>query len=239
MSARSHKHAQVELALGALRIDGPVCGVDEAGRGPLAGPVYAAAVVLDPARQIRGLRDSKQLDAERRETLSLRIRERARAWAIASASVEEIDSLNILQASLLAMQRAVAALGVAPVLARVDGDRPPRLDCPVQTIVGGDASDRAISAASILAKVARDEAMRALHERFPQYGFDRHKGYATREHRGLLERHGPCIAHRRSFAPVRALLGGAGRSGGNAVGLPLVDADIGLVVGAGTRRDRG
>ncbi|HEY0879767.1 MAG TPA: ribonuclease HII [Zeimonas sp.] len=207
MTARSRRRPQAELALGAFRVDGPVCGVDEAGRGPLAGPVYAAAVVLDPARPIRGLRDSKQLDAERRETLSLRIRERACAWAIASASVEEIDSLNILQASLLAMQRAVAALGVAPVLARVDGDRPPKLACAVQAIVGGDASDRAISAASILAKVARDEVMRSLHERFPQYGFDRNKGYGTPEHLGQLLRHGPCSEHRRSFAPVRALLG--------------------------------
>ncbi len=204
--ARSRSRRQVELAIGALGIDGPVCGVDEAGRGPLAGPVYAAAVVLDPARTIRGLRDSKQLDAQRRETLSLRIRERASAWAIASASVEEIDSLNILQASLLAMQRAVAALGVAPALARVDGDRAPKLACAVQTIVGGDASDRAISAASILAKVARDAAMCELHERFPLYGFDRHKGYGTPEHLRILQQNGPCGAHRRSFAPVRALL---------------------------------
>ncbi|MCD6680728.1 MAG: ribonuclease HII [Burkholderiaceae bacterium] len=210
MIVHSPRRAQAELALGALQVDGPVCGVDEAGRGPLAGPVYAAAVVLDPRRQIRGLRDSKQLDAPRRETLSLRIRERARAWAIASASVEEIDELNILQASLLAMQRAVAALGVAPVLARIDGDRAPKLACAVQTIVGGDASDRAISAASILAKVARDEAMCALHERFPQYGFDRHKGYGTPEHLRLLQRNGPCGAHRRSFAPVRMLLASPG-----------------------------
>ncbi len=206
MNARARRHAQAGLALGAPRIDGPVCGVDEAGRGPLAGPVYAAAVVLDPGRAIRGLRDSKQLDAHRRETLSLRIRERARAWAIASASVEEIDALNILQASLLAMQRAVAALGLAPALARVDGDRAPRLACAVQTIVGGDASDRAISAASILAKVARDEAMQALHEHYPNYAFDRNKGYGTPEHLRLLQRNGPCVAHRRSFAPVRALI---------------------------------
>ncbi len=206
MNARTRRYAQAELALGALRADGPVCGVDEAGRGPLAGPVYAAAVVLDPDRTIRGLRDSKQLDAHKRETLSLRIRERARAWAIASASVEEIDALNILQASLLAMQRAVAALGIAPALARVDGDRAPKLACAVQTIVGGDASDRAISAASILAKVARDEAMCALHERYPHYGFDRNKGYGTPEHLQLLQRNGPCGAHRRSFAPVRALI---------------------------------
>ena len=207
MKLPSRSRAQRTLALQALPVDGFVCGVDEAGRGPLAGPVYAAAVVLDPRRPIRGLRDSKQLDAERRETLSLRIRERARAWAIASASVGEIDTLNILQASLLAMQRAVASLGVAPVLARVDGDRAPKLACTVQTIVGGDASDRSISAASILAKVARDEAMRELHERFPHYGFDRNKGYGTPEHLGLLQRHGPCSEHRRSFAPVRHLLG--------------------------------
>src|SRR5690606_13318401 len=166
----------------------------------------------------------KQLDAERRETLSLRIRERARAWAIASASVDEIDSLNILQASLLAMQRAVASLGVAPVLARVDGDRAPKLACAVQTIVGGDASDRAISAASILAKVARDEAMRALHERLPLYGFDRRKGYATPEHLGQLQRHSRCSMHRRSFAPVRQLLGTCDS------GVPHGDAITGLLV---------
>lgn len=226
MSVRTPERAQRVLALGQLRIDGFVCGVDEAGRGPLAGPVYAAAVVLDPRRPIRGLRDSKQLDAERRETLSLRIRERARAWAIASASVAEIDSLNILQASLLAMQRAVATLGVEPMLARVDGDRAPKLACAVQTIVGGDASDRAISAASILAKVARDEAMRGLHERFPDYGFDRNKGYGTPEHLGQLRRHGPCSEHRRSFAPVRHLLGTGERAAlaGEAIaGLHLFD----------------
>lgn len=196
-----------QLALVLSLPDGPVCGVDEAGRGPLAGAVYAAAVVLDAGAPIEGLRDSKVLTAQRRETLSQRIRERARAWAVASADTAEIDRLNILQASLLAMQRAVAALAVEPVLARVDGNQPPRLRCAVQTLVGGDALDPAISAASILAKCARDEAMRALHARFPQYGFDRHKGYATPEHLELLRRHGPCPEHRRSFAPVRALLG--------------------------------
>lgn len=185
---------------------GPVCGVDEAGRGPLAGPVYAAAVVLDEAVPIEGLRDSKVLAEARREALALVVRERARAWAIGCASVEEIDRLNILQATLLAMRRAVDALAVQPVLARVDGNQPPRLRCAVQTVVGGDASDPAISAASILAKCARDEVMRALHLRFPQYGFDRHKGYSTAEHLELLRRHGPCPEHRRSFAPVRVLL---------------------------------
>lgn len=198
--------AQRALALDVPVLTGPVCGIDEAGRGPLAGPVYAAAVVLDPRRPIRGLRDSKELNPAQRETLSLKIRERASAWAIASATVEEIDRMNILQATLLAMQRAVDALAVLPVLARVDGDRPPRLRCAVQTIVGGDRSEPAISAASILAKCARDEAMRALHEVFPHYGFDRHKGYATPEHMQLLLVHGPCREHRRSFAPVRTLL---------------------------------
>jgi len=179
---------------------GPVCGVDEAGRGPLAGPVYAAAVVLDEAAPIEGLRDSKVLAEARREALALVVRARARAWAIGCASVEEIDRLNILQATLLAMRRAV------------DGNQPPRLRCAVQTVVGGDASDPAISAASILAKCARDEVMRALHLRFPQYGFDRHKGYSTAEHLELLRRHGPCPEHRRSFAPVRGLLAPAAAS---------------------------
>ena len=187
---------------------GPVCGVDEAGRGPLAGPVYAAAVILDPQAPIAGVRDSKVLTAARREALSREIRERALAWAIASASVGEIDALNILQATLLAMQRAVDALSIEPTLARVDGNRSPRLRCVVQTLVGGDAIDPAISAASILAKCARDEAMLALHERFPHYRFDRHKGYPTAEHLALLRQHGPCPEHRRSFAPVRALLAG-------------------------------
>lgn len=199
--------AQAQIALLPGVAGGPVCGVDEAGRGPLAGPVYAAAVVLDPGAPIEGLRDSKALAAARRQALSQQIRERARAWAVASASAEEIDRLNILQATLLAMQRAVEALPVEPALARVDGNRPPRLRCAVQTLVGGDAIDPAISAASILAKCARDDAMRALHECFPQYRFDRHKGYPTAEHLALLAHHGPCAEHRRSFAPVRALLG--------------------------------
>ena len=198
--------ASAQLALQLSVPDGPACGVDEAGRGPLAGPVYAAAVILDANTPVAGLRDSKALSPARRQTLSHLIRERAQAWAIASASAAEIDELNILQATLLAMQRAVAALAVEPVLARVDGNRAPRLSCAVQTLVGGDAIDPAISAASILAKCARDELMLALHQRFPQYRFDRHKGYPTAEHLALLSRHGPCPEHRRSFAPVRALL---------------------------------
>lgn len=200
----------VQASLAPAVPPGPVCGVDEAGRGPLAGPVCAAAVVLDEAHPIDGLRDSKLLAEARREALALAVRGRARAWAIAWASVEEIDRLNILQATLLAMRRAVEALAVRPALARVDGNRAPRLPCAVQTVIGGDASDPAISAASILAKCARDDAMRALHRRFPHYRFDRHKGYPTAEHLELLRRHGPCPEHRRSFAPVRGLLAAAG-----------------------------
>lgn len=180
-----------------------VCGVDEAGRGPLAGPVYAAAVVLDPAHLIRGLKDSKLLAAARREVLSEAIRARARAWHVAWASVEEIDRLNILGATLLAMQRAVAGLGFQPEETLIDGNRLPVLAGPARCIVGGDRLHRAISAASILAKTARDAEMCRLHERFPQYGFDRHKGYATPEHLDMLERYGACEIHRRSFEPVR------------------------------------
>ena len=185
---------------------GPVCGIDEAGRGPLAGPVFAAAVILDPARPIHGLRDSKKLTAAQRERLADTIREQALAWAVAEASVAEIDRLNVLQAALLAMQRAAAALAVAPILARVDGNQAPRLGCPVQTLVGGDDLDPAIAAASILAKTGRDAAMVALHASHPDYGFHRHKGYGTREHLAALARHGPCASHRTSFAPIRLLL---------------------------------
>ncbi len=196
---------------GSQRTAGPVAGVDEAGRGPLAGAVFAAAVILDDRAPIAGLRDSKALAPRRREALALEIKARARAWAIASASAAEIDEFDILRATMLAMQRAVAALPLAPALARVDGNRAPRLPCEVQTLVRGDALDPAISAASILAKCARDETMLALHARFPHYGFDRHKGYPTAEHLALLARHGPCPEHRRTFGPVSALLG-AGRA---------------------------
>ncbi len=180
-----------------------VCGVDEAGRGPLAGPVYAAAVILDPARQVRGLADSKVLLPERREILAGRIKERAIAWAVAFASVEEIDRLNIHHASLLAMQRAVEALRVRPEEVWIDGRHCPRLAFRARAIVDGDALHRPISAASILAKTARDAEMCMLHLRFPNYGFDRHKGYSTPEHLERLERYGPCEIHRRSFDPVR------------------------------------
>ena len=181
-----------------------ICGVDEAGRGPLAGPVYAAAVILE--RPIEGLKDSKLLSASRREVLSIAIREHALAFAVAQASVEEIDRLNVLQATMLAMQRAVEMLGVRPDEAWIDGNRCPKLACRVRAIVRGDRLHAVISAASILAKTARDAEMRLMHERFPQYCFDRHKGYPTPEHLALLERHGPSEIHRRSFAPVRRML---------------------------------
>ncbi len=182
------------------------CGVDEAGRGPLAGSVYAAAVILDPARPIAGLADSKLLAACVRERLAATIREEALAWAIASASVEEIDALNILHASLLAMRRAIQALAWHPVDVRVDGiHKPPGFpDC--RTVVRGDRLLQEISAASILAKVARDAEMRELCERFPGYGFAVHKGYPTPAHLAALKALGPCAIHRRSFAPVRVLL---------------------------------
>lgn len=186
--------------------EGLVCGVDEAGRGPIAGPVCAAAVILDPARPLQGLKDSKLLSAARREALAAQIRQSAIAWSIAFANVEEIDRLNILQATLLAMRRAVEGLHPAPVLALIDGNRKPGLACAERTIVGGDRSEPAISAASILAKTARDAEMLCLHARFPAYGLDRHKGYPTPEHLALLERHGVCDIYRRSFAPVRRLL---------------------------------
>lgn len=183
-----------------------IAGVDEAGRGPLAGPVFAAAVILDPARPIMGLADSKKLSAARREQLASDIRVRALAWALGRAEVEDIDRLNILQASLLAMQRAVAALPFIPDQVLVDGNRCPTLPCPCRAIVRGDATVPAIGAASILAKVARDAELCLLHDRYPAYNFARHKGYPTAAHRDALRRHGPCPAHRRSFAPVAALL---------------------------------
>lgn len=182
------------------------CGVDEAGRGPLAGPVFAAAVILDPARPIDGLADSKKLSEARRETLRVAIEQRALAWAVASASVEEIDALNILQATLLAMQRAVEALRPAAASAMIDGNRCPRLSIPARAIVRGDATVAAISAASILAKTARDAHMLDLHRRYPQYGLDGHKGYPTAAHLAALRRHGVVEIYRRSFAPVRELL---------------------------------
>lgn len=183
-----------------------IAGVDEAGRGPLAGPVLAAAVILDARRPIAGLADSKVLSATRREQLAEAIQRHALAWALGTATVEEIDRLNILQASLLAMQRAVQALSLVPDEAWVDGNRAPVLACRVRTIVRGDATVAAISAASILAKVARDAQMIALDAQFPAYGFARHKGYPTPAHLAALAAHGASPAHRRSFAPVRRVL---------------------------------
>ncbi|MBM3368822.1 MAG: ribonuclease HII [Betaproteobacteria bacterium] len=183
-----------------------ICGVDEAGRGPLAGPVFAAAVVLDPRRPVEGLADSKLLSARQRSALAALICERAAAWAVATATVEEIDRINILQASLLAMRRAVEALGLVPDEAWVDGNRCPNLPCAARAVVGGDRLHPVISAASILAKTKRDAEMQRLHLLYPDYGLDRHKGYPTAEHLALLELHGPSVIHRRSFGPVRRRL---------------------------------
>lgn len=190
-----------------------ICGVDEAGRGPIAGPVYAAAVVLDPGCPVPGLADSKLLTEVRRDSVAQAIRASARAWSVACATVEEIDRLNILRATLLAMRRAVEALALVPHEAWIDGDRCPELTCRARAIIGGDRLHAPISAASVLAKTARDAEMRALHERFPQYGFDRHKGYPTPEHLAALSRHGACAVHRRSFAPVRRVLSAPGPDG--------------------------
>lgn len=177
-----------------------VCGIDEAGCGPLAGPVYAAAVILDPNDPIAGLNDSKKLTEKKREALFPEIQKRARAWAIASASEQEIDELNILQARLLAMRRAAAQLEICPDHALVDGNRDPALpDIPTLLIVGGDGKSASIAAASILAKVARDHVMLELDRQYPQYQFAKHKGYPTKLHRELVLRYGPCPAHRRTF----------------------------------------
>jgi ribonuclease HII len=183
-----------------------ICGVDEAGRGPLAGPVSAAAVILDPARPIAGLADSKKLSEKKRDALAPLIRERALAWAVAYAEVDEIDELNILQATLLAMRRAVLALPIQPQQVLVDGLYCPQTGIPSEAIVKGDSKVEAISAASILAKTARDELMLALHEQYPQYGFDGHKGYPTAAHVAALREHGVSEVHRRSFKPVREAL---------------------------------
>jgi ribonuclease HII len=188
-------------------------GVDEVGRGPLAGPVVAAAVILDPARPIAGLKDSKQLSERKREALAAQIRSDALVWALGRAEVEEIDAINILQASLLAMQRAVAALSLAPELVLVDGNHCPRLACPAQAIVKGDSLVPAISAASILAKVSRDREMLDLDARYPGYGLAQHKGYPSKAHLAALQALGASPVHRRSYAPVRRLLDARGEAG--------------------------
>ncbi|MCY0386301.1 ribonuclease HII [Robbsia sp. Bb-Pol-6] len=195
---------QVAQAVFTFDIAGELaCGVDEAGRGPLAGPVVAAAVILDPARPIAGLDDSKALSAKVRERLYADIVERAMAFSVAEASVDEIDAINILQATMLAMRRAVEGLGITPQVAYIDGNRCPTLRVRAEAIIGGDALLPSISAASILAKVTRDRMLHALHEVHPQYGFNAHVGYGTRQHLDALREHGPCRHHRRSFAPVR------------------------------------
>ena len=186
--------------------DGHVCGVDEVGRGPLAGPVVAAAVVLDPARPIHGLADSKTLSERRRELLYAEVCEKALAWSLGRAEVAEIDAINILQASLLAMQRAVSGLAVSPQHALVDGNRLPKLPCRARAIVGGDASEPCISAASIIAKVTRDREMVALDARYPGYGLAQHKGYPTKRHLAALALLGVSEIHRRTFGPVRRLI---------------------------------
>jgi ribonuclease HII len=186
-------------------VEALIAGVDEAGRGPLAGPVVVAAVILDPARRINGLADSKVLTAERREVLAARIRERAIAFSVVAIEVGDIDRINIFHATMLGMSRALAALAPAPTLALIDGNQLPKeLICPARAIVDGDAKEKPISAASILAKVARDRLMRDLDVLHPGYGFAQHKGYSTPEHFEALQRLGPCPQHRRSFAPVQA-----------------------------------
>lgn len=192
----------MELHWGPLGL----CGVDEAGRGPLAGPVMAAAVMLDPGRPIEGLRDSKKLTVAARERLADAIRERAAAWCVAEASVAEIDRLNILHATMLAMQRAVAGLGCAPDDVWVDGNRCPDWAWRSQAVVKGDDKVAAIAAASILAKTDRDCFMSRLHDEYPAYGFARHMGYGTAAHLAALKAHGACPQHRRSFAPVKLVV---------------------------------
>jgi ribonuclease HII len=187
-----------------------ICGVDEAGRGPLAGAVYAAAVILNPERPISGLADSKKLSEKKRDLLSVEIKQHALAWAIACSSVEEIDSINILQASLLAMKRAIESLqqqfNITPDLVQVDGNKCPKISLPCEAIVQGDSKVQAISAASILAKVARDAELYALDVQYPQYGFAKHKGYPTAFHLEMLALHGISIIHRLSYAPVKKLM---------------------------------
>jgi ribonuclease HII len=203
---RSKKSFPVEQPALAWDVPGLMAGVDEAGRGPLACPVVAAAVILDDLHPIHGLADSKKLSERRREKLFDEIRAKALCFSIAQASVEEIDTLNILQATLLAMKRAVESLRLKPQMVLVDGNRLPKLDILAQAIVQGDAKVKAISAASILAKVHRDRLCSSMHQEFPQYGFDQHKGYGTKQHLDALTTHGATPLHRRSFAPVAKVL---------------------------------
>jgi len=202
-SRKSFKTEPLDLT---WAVQGLVAGVDEAGRGPLAGPVVAAAVILHELQPIKGLRDSKALGPVTRERLAVEIRAKALCCSIGLASVEEIDTLNILQATLLAMRRAVYGLRLLPMRVLVDGNRLPVLDIPAEAIVKGDSKVPAISAASIVAKVHRDSLLAVLHDLHPVYGFAAHKGYPTAQHLAALLAHGPCSAHRRSFAPVRAVI---------------------------------
>ena len=193
-----------------LFLKGLVCGVDEAGRGPLAGSVVAAAVILDENNLIEGLNDSKKLSQKRRTELAHEIRTKALAWGVGEASVQEIDQINILQATLLAMRRAVEALTIVPNQALIDGNRCPiGLPCPAEAIIGGDAKIAAIAAASILAKTVRDAQLIALHEQYPMYGFNQHMGYPTAKHLQALQEHGVSPVHRRTYAPVKRLLNGS------------------------------
>ncbi|WP_448934690.1 ribonuclease HII [Hydrogenophaga sp.] len=212
---RSNKFLKAEQAPLVWDVPGLIAGVDEAGRGPLAGPVVAAAVILDDRSPIKGLADSKQLTQRKRERLYDEIRAKALCCSVAHASVEEIDQLNILQATLLAMRRAVQGLRLKPAKVLVDGNRLPPLDVLAEAIVCGDALVPSISAASILAKVTRDRLLCELHLQYPEYGFDRHKGYGTAQHMRALQMHGPLAVHRRSFAPVA-----------RAMALPLGDDEI-------------
>lgn len=206
---RSQEFSKLEHLGLSWTTPGLLAGVDEAGRGPLAGPVVAAAVILDDLAPIKGLRDSKALRPATRERLALEVRGRALCFSVGLASVEEIDQMNILQATLLAMRRALDGLRLRPTRVLVDGNRLPALCMPAQAIVKGDSKVAAISAASIVAKVHRDGLLLALHELHPAYGFATHKGYPTPEHLAALRLHGACSAHRRSFAPVRAVIGTA------------------------------
>ena len=183
-----------------------IAGVDEAGRGPLVGAVVAAAVILDENNPVEGLNDSKKLTPKKREQLAIEIKQRAKAWAVSSVNAEKIDEINILQASLLAMKQALERLPKRPDIALIDGNKIPDLSCHAEAIVKGDAKVAAIAAASILAKVERDQQMLELHQQYPQYGFDQHKGYPTKVHMALLVEHGPCPLHRKSFGPVKRLL---------------------------------
>lgn len=204
------KKEDSNLSLFSFLDEDIICGVDEAGRGPLAGPVFAAAVILDPQRPIDGLRDSKKLTEVKRDALAIEIKQHALSWSIAQCSEEEIDSLNILQATMLAMRRAIEGLHIVPTLALIDGNRCPVSSVRSEAIIKGDDKVQAISAASILAKTARDHALGLLHIQYPHYAFDQHKGYPTALHMERLREHGVSPVHRKSYAPVRALLGDVG-----------------------------